>query len=186
MIEGTVHLPHGISARPAGRQDKDFLAKMYKDNRDDLRLIDAEKDYIETVIEMQLDAQMGGYGAQFPNAVYLILEKNGSRIGRITLDITPVELRLVDLDFIKKAQGKGFGSSILLWLMKAAAQTKTPLLVPARRDDFSMGKFLTQYGFVEDESISDQVFARMSWMPTADEMAGIVDIKPRAAVAGTV
>lgn len=186
MIHGTVALPHGITARPAGRGDKDFLAKMFKDNRDDLRMADAETDYIETVIEMQLDAQMGGYGKQFPNALYLILEKNGSRIGRITLDIQPVELRLVDLDFIKKAQGKGFGSSILLWLMKAAAQTKTPLLVPARRDDFAMGRFLMQYGFVEDPSMSDDVFARMSWMPTADEMAGIVDIKPRAAVAGTV
>ncbi len=186
MIHGTVDLPHGISARPAGRHDKDFLAKMYKDNRDDLRMADAEKDYIETVIEMQLDAQSGGYGSQFPNAIYLILEKNGSRIGRLTLDVQPVELRLVDLDFIKKAQGKGFGSGILLWLMKAAATTRKPLLVPARRDDFAMGQFLLKYGFVEDETMSDQVFARMSWMPTADEMAGISDIRPREAAGGMV
>lgn len=186
MIEGTVHLPHGITARAAIRGDKDFLAKMYKENRDDLRMADASKDYIETVIEMQLEAQMGGYGSQFPNAIYLILEKNGSRIGRLTLDVQPVELRLVDLDFIKKAQGKGYGSAILLWLMKAAAQTRKPFLVPTRRDDFAMGKFLVKYGFVEDASMSDDVFARMSWMPTADEMAGIADIKPRAAVAGTV
>ena len=186
MISGAVDLPHGITARPAGRADKDFLAKMFKENRDDLRMSAAEPDYVENVIEMQLEAQMGGYGSQFPNAVYLVLEKNGSRIGRITLDIQPVELRLVDLDFIKKAQGKGFGSSILLWLMSAAAQTKCPLLVPARRDDFAMGRFLTKYGFVEDESMSDQVFARMSWMPTAEEMAGLADIKPRAAAGGTV
>lgn len=186
MIQGTVALPNGISARPAERKDKDFLAKMFKDNRDDLRMADVEEDYIETVINMQLDAQQGGYGKQFPNAIYLILEKNGSRIGRITLDISPVELRLVDLDFIKKAQGKGFGSAILLWLMKAAAQTKTPLLVPSRRDDAAMGRFLNKYGFIEDAAMSDQVYARMSWMPTADEMAGIADIKPRAAVGGTV
>lgn len=186
MITGNITLPHGISARPATRQDKGFLAKMFKENQNEIRMADAEKDYIETVIEIQLDAQQGGYGEQFPNAIYLVLEKNGSRIGRITLDVSPVELRLVDLDFIKKAQGKGFGSSILLWLMKAAAETKTPLLVPARRDDFSMMRFLTKYGYVEDEAMSDQVYARMSWMPTANEMAGIADIKPRQAVAGAV
>lgn len=186
MISGTVALPHGITARPAGRGDKDFLAKMFKENQDEIRMANVEQDYIETVIEMQLDAQQGGYGKQFPNAIYLVLEKNGSRIGRITLDVSPVELRLIDLDFIKKAQGKGFGSAILKWLMKAAAQTKTPLLVPARRDDTAMGRFLMQYGFVEDEAMSDQVYARMSWIPTADEMAGIADIKPRPAVAGTV
>ncbi|UTW57841.1 hypothetical protein KFE96_13510 [Kordiimonas sp. SCSIO 12603] len=186
MIQGSVPLPHGMNARPAGRADKDFLAKMYRDNRDDLRMIDADKDYIENVIEMQLDAQINGYGNQFPDAVYLILEKNGSRIGRITLDIGKVEMRLVDLDFIKKAKNKGFGSSILLWLMKAAAQTKRPLLVPARRDDPLMLKFLHKYGFLEDETMSDDVYARMSWFPTADEMVGIADIKPRSAVIGAV
>ncbi|WP_417451400.1 GNAT family N-acetyltransferase [Kordiimonas sp.] len=186
MINGTVPLPHGITARPARANDRDFLAKMYRDNRDDLRMASADTDYIENLIDMQLQAQNGGYGEQFPNAIYLILEKNGTRIGRITLDIGPVELRLVDLDFIKKAQGKGFGSSILLWLMKAAAQTKKPLLVPARRDDFSMAKFLTKYGFVEDETMSDDVYARMNWFPTADEIAGLTEIKPRPAVHGSV
>ncbi|WP_262690041.1 GNAT family N-acetyltransferase [Kordiimonas aestuarii] len=186
MIHGNVTLPHGITARPARASDKDFLAKMYRDNRDDLRMADADTDYIEMTIEWQLKAQKGGYGQNFPDAIYLILEKNGTRIGRITLDINPVELRLVDLDFIKKAQGKGFGSSILLWLMKASAQTKKPLLVPARRDDFSMAKFLAKYGFVEDSTMSDQVYARMSWFPTADEMAGLVEIGPRSAAAGTV
>ncbi len=49
-----------------------------------------------------------------------------------------------------------------------------------------MGKFLMKYGFVEDEDMSDQVMARMSWMPTADEMAGITDIRPREAAGGVV
>ena len=186
MIQGTVQLPHGISARPARSGDKDFLAKMYRENRDDIRMADGATDYLEDVIDMQLRAQQGGYGNQFPNAIYLVLEKNGTRIGRLTLDIQTVEMRLVDLDFIKKAQGKGFGSGILLWLMKAAAQTKRPLLVPARRDDFAMAKFLAKYGFVEDTAISDDMMARMSWFPTADEMAGLADIKPRPAAAGTV
>ena len=186
MIEGTVALPHGINARPAGRADKDFLAKMYRDNRDDLRMADASKDYIENVIEMQLEAQTKGYGAQFPDAIYMVLEKNATRIGRITLDVGKVEMRLVDLDFIKKAKNKGFGSSILMWLMKAAAQTKRPLLVPARRDDPLMLKFLHKYGFVEDETMSDDVYARMSWFPTVEEMNGLSDVKPRAPVSGSV
>ncbi|WP_020398398.1 GNAT family N-acetyltransferase [Kordiimonas gwangyangensis] len=186
MITGSVNLPHGMSARPARASDKDFLAKMFRENRDDIRMADNSPDYIESVIDMQLRAQEGGYGSQFPNAVYMVIEKNGTRIGRVTLDIGPVELRLVDLDFIKKVQGKGLGSSILLWLMKAAAQTKRPLLVPMRRDDITMGRFLEKYGFVEDISASDSMYARMSWFPNADEMAGITDIKPRAAMAGTV
>jgi GNAT superfamily N-acetyltransferase len=185
MITGTVNLPHGMVARPARSTDKDFLSKMFRENRDDIRAADAEVDYIESVIEMQLRAQEGGYGAQFPNAVYMVIEKNGTRIGRVTLDIGPVELRLVDLDFIKKAQGKGFGSSIILWRMQTAAKTKRPLLVPTRRDNISLGRFLEKYGFLEDETMSDEVYARMTWFPTADEMSGIASIKPRSASMGT-
>ncbi len=70
--------------------------------------------------------------------------------------------------------------------MKAAAQTKKPLLVPAHRDDSQMVKFLHKYGFTEDAAMSNDVYTRMSWFPTAEEMNGIVDIKPRLAVMGTV
>lgn len=182
MIAGTVQLPHGISARPARSGDKDFLAKLFRDSRDDLHMADANKDYIEMTIDMQLNAQTTGYGNNFPNAVYLVLEKNGSRIGRITLDIGPVELRLVNLDFIRKARNKGYGSSIIQWIMKAAAQTRRPMVMPARRDDFVLTRFLLRYGFVEDKAISDDVTARMIWFPTSDEMNGLSEIKPRAPI----
>ncbi|MCJ9429434.1 hypothetical protein [Kordiimonas marina] len=185
MITGTVNLPHGMTARPARATDRGFLSKMYRENRDDIRMADAERDYIESVIEMQLRAQEGGYGTQFPDAVYMVIEKNGTRIGRVTLDIGKVELRLVDLDFIKKAQGKGFGSSIIVWMMQTAVKARRPLLVPARRDNIPLGRFLEKYGFLEDETMSDEVYARMAWFPTTDEMSGIASIKPRPAVVGT-
>ena len=186
MIEGTVTLPHGITARAARRGDKDFLAELYRANRDDIRMADAETDYLESVIEMQLEAQIGGYGKQFPNAVYLVLEKNGTRIGRVTFDIGNVELRLVDLDFIKKARNKGYGSGIVLWLMQTAAKLRKPALVPARRDNPSLMRFLNKYGYTEDATMSDDIYARMIWFPTTEEMAGIVQIQPRPAVGGTV
>lgn len=186
MIEGTVTLPNGITARAARRGDKDFLAQLYRASREDLRMADANKDYIETVIEMQLEAQIGGYGQQFPNALYLILEKNGTRIGRVTFDIGHVELRLVDLDFIKKARNKGYGSGVVLWMMQTAAKLRKPALVPARRDNGGLLRFLHNYGYTEDPTMSDDAFARMLWYPTADEMAGIASIQPRPAVTGTV
>ncbi|UTW59416.1 hypothetical protein KFE96_03660 [Kordiimonas sp. SCSIO 12603] len=186
MIDGTVALPHGITARPARRGDKDFLAKLYRANRDDIRLAEGETDYLENIIEMQLEAQINGYGDQFPNALYLVLEKNGSRIGRVTFDIGSVELRLIDLDFIKKAKNKGYGSGIIIWMMQTAAKIKKPALVPARRDNQLLLRFLHKYGYTEESTMSDDVFARMIWFPTTEEMAGLTDIRPRPAVMGAV
>lgn len=185
MIEGSVVLAHGLSARPARQGDKDFLASLYRANRDDIRLAEGEDEYLENIIEIQLEAQINGYGNQFPNALYLVLEKNGSRIGRVTFDIGSVELRLVDLDFIKKAKNKGFGSSVILWLMQTAAKLKKPALVPVRRDNSLLLRFLHKYGYIEEKSMSDDAFARMIWFPTTEEMAGLTDIKPRPAMAGT-
>ncbi|PKR47979.1 GNAT family N-acetyltransferase [Thalassospira marina] len=186
MITGTVALPHGITARPVRNGDKNFLAKLFRDNRTDLQAIDATKDFIDMTVDMQLDAQINGYGSTFPNAIYLILEKNGSRIGRVTLDVGPIELRLIDLSFIKKAQNRGYGSAIIQWVMNAAAQTRRPLVVPARRDNSIFVTHLIKAGFQEDTSISDDVIARMVWFPTSDEMNGIGAIKPRKAASGNV
>ncbi|NHI00430.1 GNAT family N-acetyltransferase [Oceanimonas sp. MB9] len=186
MIAGNVQLPHGITARPARPADKAFLTTLHKDSRPELTQLNAEQDFIEMTLELQLKAQTQGYGGQFPNAIYLILEKNGSRIGKLTLDIGPVELRIIDLAFIPKARDKGFGPAIILWVMKAAAQTRKPLVAPTRRDLTGLMTFLRRYGFVEEEQLSDSVYARMIWFPNQAEMHGGADIRPRTAGGGTL
>ena len=186
MITGTVTLPHGMTARPARKADKNFLEKLFKDSRNDLKAAKAPRDVIEMTIDMQLAAQTSGYGSLFPNAIYLVLEKNGSRIGRVTIDIGSIDIRLVDLCFISKAQNRGYGTAIIQWAMTCAARIPRPLVVPTRRDNPALLGFLLMAGFKEDTSISDEVFARMIWFPTRDEMTGITTIKPRKAVSGNV
>jgi len=182
MIQGSVDLPYGMSARPARSSDRDFLAKMYRDNRDDLRRADVAPDYVERTIEIQLQAQTTGYGNAFPNAIYLVIEQLQTRIGCLTLDIGAVEMRLVNLDFIKAARKQKHRTGVILWLMRAAAQTKRPLVVPCRRDNLRLASFLRRYGFQPDPSISDDLYWRMIWVPTAEEMSGLCDLRPRPPV----
>jgi len=179
VIHGSIALPYGMVVRPARSGDRDFLAKMYRDNREDLRQTDAARDYVAMTIELQLEAQTKGYGNAFPNAIYLVIERLDTRIGCLTLDIGAVEMRLVNLDFIKQARKQKHRSGVILWLMRAAAQTKRPLVVPCRRDNLPFASFLRRYGFRPDPSISDDLYWRMIWYPTADEMSGTCDLRPR-------
>ena len=185
MLEGNVQLDRGITARPARPGDKDFLAALYRGKRTDLYHADAERDYIETVIDMQLTARTEGYGQSFPDAIDLILEKSATRIGRVTLDIGKVELRLIELDFIQQVRNKGYERTVVQWIMKAAATSRRPLVVPARRDEGDLIRFLLRYGFVEEPSLSDAWRARLIWFPTSAEMNGIAAIQPRAPVLGS-
>ena len=80
MTPDKLNIPHGLSIRPSTPADRGFIENLFRTTRDDLRLIDAEPDFIETLIEQQFNAQTTGYGDQFPNAMYFIIEKQGQPI----------------------------------------------------------------------------------------------------------
>lgn len=60
MLQGLATLPNGLTIRPARPGDKAFLEKLHRDQREDLKMIDADRDFVEELLEMQLRAQTGG------------------------------------------------------------------------------------------------------------------------------
>lgn len=68
-------------------------------------MIGGEQDYIESIVEMQFKAQTQGYGDQFPNAMYFIIEKHHEPIGKAIIDFGHNEVRLIDIAFIPQARG---------------------------------------------------------------------------------
>lgn len=172
MLQGLNVLPNGLSIRPARPADKAFLEKLHRDQREDLKMIDADKDYVEGIIELQLRAQTTGYGAAFPNALYFIIEKTGEPVGKLTLDWGGTEARVVDLGFIKRARGKGFGQSVLGALLAACGPSKCPLAVSCVITNVGLYKWLLDHGFVVEEAHEGASHHRLVWYPSRDAMAG--------------
>lgn len=172
MLQGMKTLPNGLAIRPARPADKAFLEKLHRDQREDLKMIDADKAYIEELIDMQLLAQTTGYGGQYPNALYFIVEKAGERVGKLTLDWGGNEARVVDLGFVKKAQGKGFGQSILLSLLAACGPARCPLAVSCAANNVALQKWLTDHGFLPEPAEPGAAFHLFVWYPTKDAMLG--------------
>ena len=77
-----LNIPDGLHVRPSTASDKPFLEKLRHSTRQDLQIIGGEQDYIESIVEMQFKAQTQGYGDQFPNAMYFIIEKHHEPIGK--------------------------------------------------------------------------------------------------------
>ncbi|MEQ8603901.1 MAG: GNAT family N-acetyltransferase [Marivibrio sp.] len=171
MLQGLARLPNGLSVRPARPSDKQFLRKLVDDKYSDLKTTtDLPRDQLEHLMEIQLQGQTQGYGAMFPNAVYFVIEKTGERIGKLSLDWDGEAARVVDLGFIAKAQGKGYGQTVVLALLQACGQSKCPLTVVCLAHNVALLHFLQSHGFEAEPPEAGAAHILLTWTPTADAM----------------
>ena len=171
MLQGLARLPNGLSVRPARPSDKQFLRKLVDDKYSDLKVTtDLTRDQIEHVMEMQVTAQNSGYGAMHPDALYFIVEKAGQRIGKLTLGRDGDGARIVDLGFVARAQGKGYGQTLVLAILNACGQSGCPLTVTADLTNAALMAFLKQHGFEVSEHAPGAAHALMTWTPTNEAM----------------
>ncbi|MDT4329290.1 GNAT family N-acetyltransferase [Methylomonas sp. MED-D] len=139
--------PAGLNLRPQRDNDATFLAGLYHSLRDDLRLLDAERDFVEELIEMQFRAQREGYGQQFPNAMYFIIEIHSQAVGRVAVDFGHNEVRLIDLALLPAARNRGHGRAVIRALQQAAGQAHAPLTLVAALDNPGALAFYAKLGF---------------------------------------
>jgi ribosomal protein S18 acetylase RimI-like enzyme len=158
-----LRLSGALSIRPARDRDRPFIEYLYHTTRDDLRQIEATPGFIESLIQQQQRAQTVGYGDQFPNAMYFIVEKQGARIGRIVLDFDLDEIRVVDIAMLPEAQGLGYGTEILRVLKQAATSACAPLVLSVSRQNIIARRLYEQEGFQVCER--HEIYDHMTWYP---------------------
>jgi GNAT superfamily N-acetyltransferase len=157
--------PSGLHIRPSGPADKVFLARLHREARQDLQWIDGEQDLIESVVDMQLHAQTQGYGTQFPNAMYFIIEKNSEAIGRAAIDFGHNEVHLIDMAFLAAARGHGFGRAILQSFQHCAAQSGVPMTLSVLSHNKVAKQLYIELGFQLSGGQSPYEF--LIWYPPA-------------------
>ena len=163
MIPG-MQLADGLSLRPAVPSDSGFIETLYRSTRDDLRLLDTDQDFIETVIEQQYAAQTAGYCNSSPDAWHFIIEKQQVKIGRLILDFDTDRVNIVNLALIPLARGKGFGTHILRGLQQAATKVRAPLSLTVSANNPSAKRLYLQLGFVAETS--NAIYEQMVWYPS--------------------
>lgn len=170
MSSVNFNLPGGLAMRPMTASDNAFVESLYRSSREELRQIDAEEDFIETLIEQQQHAQTQGYGDMFPNAMYFVVEYHNERIGRVVLDFGPNEIRVVDIALIPAARGKGYGSQVLQTVQAAAAKVMAPVTLTVRADHLPAKQLYQRLGFIVEQP--QFPFERMVWHPPATGIYG--------------
>lgn len=148
----------GVTARPM-RDDEDlpFAAALYASLRaEELAATGLPEAQQRAFLDQQHRAQHAHYRAHYPTAEWLILEREGSRIGRLYLDEWTREYRVVDISLISASRGQGIGGAVLADILAAAKAAAKGVSIhvekhnPARR-------LYERLGFVlaEDKGVYD-------------------------------
>jgi ribosomal protein S18 acetylase RimI-like enzyme len=126
-------LGDGVVLRDERDDDDTFLRALYATTRsDEMALAGWSATQAEPFLRMQFDLQRTHYRGHFPNARYLVVEIDGRPIGRLYVNYTREDVRLLDLSLVPDVRGKGIGQRLLERVLEEAAHLAAPVTLHVR------------------------------------------------------
>lgn len=123
-----------VSLRPAADADQAFLLEVYAGTRaDELALVDWDDARKAAFVRMQFDQQHTYYRQQYPGAAYDVILVDGEAAGRLYVNRSPDEIRIIDIALLPGRRGHGTGSALLARMQDEAAREGKPLRIHVER-----------------------------------------------------
>lgn len=117
-----------ITRRPVGAEDDAFLCALYASTRaEEMALVNWSLEEHQAFLRMQFDAQATHYAAQYPQAQFDLILRNGVAAGRLTVDRTGESLHIVDIALLPEHRNAGIATRLIAELQAEAASTQRPL-----------------------------------------------------------
>jgi GNAT superfamily N-acetyltransferase len=113
----------GVTLRPSGEQDLEFLFRVYADSRaEEMALIaDWSEEQKEAFLRFQFRAQHTHYREHYPDARYDLILRDRSPIGRLYVCDLEEEIRLMDIALLASERNRGVGTGLVKALLDRAA-----------------------------------------------------------------
>ena len=111
---------------------------------------------------MQFEAQRRHYRSEMPDCAWLVLEHEGTPVGRLYLESRDDGLHIVDIALMPEWRGKGVGAAILNELKALAETSRVKLCLFVETFNPALNLY-RRLGFVQ---IGDTgVYLEMAWTP---------------------
>jgi ribosomal protein S18 acetylase RimI-like enzyme len=155
----------GLRLRPARPEDDAFLRRVYAGTRaEELALVDWTEAQKQAFVAMQFEAQDRHYRAHFGGARFDVIERDGVAVGRLYVDRTAGEIRVLDISLLPEHRGAGIGSALLGALVREAGERGEPITIHVERMNPAR-RLYERLGFRE---VGDEgVYLRLEWRPEA-------------------
>jgi ribosomal protein S18 acetylase RimI-like enzyme len=145
-------LPASWNLRPRTQGDLDFLSRLYAATREEeLRAVnwtDAQK---TAFLQDQFDKQHRHYLEHYPLAQWLVIEREGVPAGRIYLEQTLREIRLMDVALLRAYRGQGVGTALMRSLLAHGDESGLPVTLHVEPFNPAM-RLYRRLGFVDVET----------------------------------
>jgi ribosomal protein S18 acetylase RimI-like enzyme len=102
------------------------------------------------------------YGAQYPEAEHQIIVVEGLLAGRLLVNRSPLEIRLVDISLLPQYRNQGIGASVVRHLQAEAESAGRPLTLHVARTNEAAIRFYRRLEFVEAGETGSHL--RMEWL----------------------
>ncbi len=153
---------HALTLRPETAQDKEFLETLYRSTRNDLLQLGLPEAMLANLLLMQFNAQQQGYRAQFPDADFSIIEKDGEATGYLITDSGEQAIRLVYLALLPQERNRGHGKKLIRALQADAVNANKPLSLSVARHNAHAQHVYLACGF--QVSADDGSNLEMIWL----------------------
>jgi ribosomal protein S18 acetylase RimI-like enzyme len=112
----------------ASPQDRDFLYRLYASTRqEEMALTGWNQAQIDAFLQMQFRLQHRHYQTYYPNAAFDIIYIDNTPVGRLYVDRSADEIRLVDLTLLPPFRRRGIGATIFNDLIAESEKKGLPL-----------------------------------------------------------
>lgn len=152
---------YALTLRAESEQDKAFLETLHRSTRDDLLQSGLPEALLNNLLLMQFNAQQQGYRTQFPDANYVIIEKDGAPIGHQITAADATTIRLVYLALLPQERNRGHGRRLIEALQVEAANTDKTLRLSVARHNLHAQHVYLACGF--QISHEDGANLEMNW-----------------------
>lgn len=148
--------------RESKPEDRNFLEALYfTTRRAEFEHIGWNEQQTNAFLSMQFDLQTRSYEMQYPHADFSIIELNGENAGRLIVDRTENEIRLVDIAVLPEFQGSGIGTFFLRELQKEAESKSLPVTLQVLRTNQNAVALYEKCGFAV--SGGSDLYLSMNW-----------------------
>jgi len=168
-----------ISLHPITDADMPFLFEVYASTRSDIAMLDWPDEQKTQFLRFQFDAQHSSYTnqfkatAEFKQVSFDLIRKNGLAIGRLYVQRSVQEIRVIDIALLPQFQGRGIGGALLQALIDEAGERDVPVSIHVQPNNPALHLY-RRLGFEYIQS--DGMHELMHCQPTARKTPPPIEI----------
>lgn len=119
-----------LTLRPVADADSDALLRVYASTRaEELAVVAWAPGQLEAFLRMQFEAQDSYWREQRPDAIFSVIEIDGTVAGRLYVDRCEDEIRIVDIALLPEFRGQGIGSALLRPILDEGDERGVPVTI---------------------------------------------------------